>query len=92
MNILFLLALLASGNPPRNLVVEDLGEGRYRLTITYPGGSSPEVHARMQIRLMEHAQRLCGGRGRARSEGFLEANEAPRGRLALSETYRCRTD
>jgi hypothetical protein len=90
MNLLFLLALLASGNPPRNLTVEELGEGRYRLTITYPGGSSPEVHAHMVIRLMEHAERLCSGRGRAVSDGSLEANEAPRGRLALSETYSCR--
>ncbi len=84
-----LLLVLAAMAPPRNLAVEDLGDNRFRLTITYANTASPELHARMQIRLMEEAARLCRDRRRAVSERTLEVNEAPRGRIAVSEVYSC---
>ena len=71
--VLALLMLAAAGS--RNLTVEDLGNDRYRLTVVY-GGGSPEVHARMQLRLMRGAERLCRGRGRPTLIGGLELNEA----------------
>lgn len=85
------LALLVADTPPRNMTVEQLDDGSYRLTVVYSAHANVELHARMQLRLMEHAERLCRGRGRAVSAGTLEVNQAPRGRIALSEVYSCQS-
>jgi hypothetical protein len=84
-----LLAAMLAPDTPRNMTVEELGEGRYRLTIVYAGGS-PMDHARMQDRMKEHAQQLCGGR--SVSVGALDVADAPRRRIALSGTYTCRAN
>ena len=86
---LLALLLVAVDSPPRNMIVEELDDGRFRFTVTYSARASPAVHARMQLRLMEQAERQCRGRGRAVSAGALEANQAPGGRIALSEIYSC---
>jgi hypothetical protein len=85
-----LTALLLVAAAP-NVTVETLGETRFRVTTVYATSGGPELIARAQFRLMEEAERVCRGRGRAVSEGSLEIHPAPDrpGRTALSEVYNC---
>ncbi|HKR25326.1 MAG TPA: hypothetical protein VJS15_08715 [Allosphingosinicella sp.] len=85
----FLIGLLLAA-AAQQVTVEALGEERFRLTIIV---RADDVRAQFigQVRLMQEAERRCGGRGRALPGGTLEVNEVSgrRGRISLSETYRC---
>jgi hypothetical protein len=92
------VALIAVGLTPwlvgaatRNLAVQDLGAGRYRLSIELRTGAEPLEHAQAQLRLRERAERLCRDFGGAASEGILELGSPARGWFSLSEVYACRS-
>jgi hypothetical protein len=74
----------------RGLAVEELGDGRYRISIQLRTGAEPLEHAQAQIRLMERADRLCASQGGAVSDGAIVLGAPARGWFAVSEVYRCR--
>src|SRR5688572_11834353 len=92
---LALLLLAASGSS--NVDVERLDGGWIRVTTYYRSNSTFAAPTRAALRLAAAAERLCGGPGRAVSEGSLTLNKVPpadraarkRGDLKLSEDYRC---
>jgi hypothetical protein len=88
--------MLLSAGGPSNVAVERLEDGRIRVSTVYRGGSL-DSSTRAVIKLASAAEKLCGGRGRAVSEGALIIDNVPRedraarkrGDVRLSETYRC---
>lgn len=92
---LALLLLAASGSS--NVDVERLDGNRLRVTTYYRKGTAFAAPTQAMLRLAAAAERLCGGAGRAVSEGTLTLNTVPRsdraarkrGDLRLSEEYRC---
>jgi hypothetical protein len=85
------LSTLLVAASSRNLTVQDLGAGRYRLSIELRTGAEPMENARAQLRLRQRAERLCSAQGGAAPVGGLELGEAVRGWLSLSEVYACRS-
>ena len=85
-----LVALLALSAAAPDVTVEPQADGRLRLTIVF-ANTNPEMYARAMLRLQAEAARQCRGRGRPVSVGAMEVNPVRerRGRLALTETYRC---
>ena len=73
----------------REPAIEDLGSGRYRVSVAIRTDSRPVEYSEAQAGLREAAQRHCEGRGRARFEGPVEIGSGSRGRTSLALTFGC---
>ena len=80
---------LPAGAASRSPVVEDLGGGRYRITLSVRSDAQPIQHAQAVARLREEAHRVCEGRGRPVAQGELELGRTARGLMPISFVYAC---